>query len=1073
MLTVTNIGNGPTTGTITMQDNLPSGLTLTSASGTDWSCNNAQLVTCTRGVPLAPGASSVITLAANIAPSMPAGVANTAGVQTFGDSNSNNNSGSATITVTAVAPELTITKVAQGAPFQQGGTVSYAITVTNGGNGSTTGTITVQDIIPTGLTVTSAAGANWACSTGATVTCSRGVAIAAGATSVITLNANIASNAPASITNTVNVSGGGDSNTGNNAGSSVITVTQLAPELTITKVAQGGPFQQSGTVTYLLTVTNNGNGNTTGTITVTDIIPTGLTVTSATGANWSCSGTSTISCTRSSPIAPSTSSVITLNANIASNAPASITNTVNVSGGGDSNTGNNASSSLINVGPGLVTATINVPAGISYTFNGQTVTGSQTFNVAPGTYTLSTTTPQSLGAGIRAVFSSWSDAGAISHSITVGSSPLTITGNFTTQFQLTTAAAPSNGGAVTPVSDTFFDSGTVVNVSATPNSGFNFSNWTGAVANANSAATTVTMSAARSITANFTAQTGVTINVPAGISYTFNGQTVTGSQTFNIAPGIYNLSTTSPQALGAGTRAVFASWSNGQPISHSVTVGSSPITITGNFTTQFQLTTAASPSNGGAVTPVSGTFFDSGTVVNVTATPNSGFNFSTWTGPVANANSAATTVTMDAAKSITANFTAQIGVTINVPAGISYTFNGQTVTGSQTFNVAPGTYNLSTTTPQVLGAGARAVFASWSDAGAIAHSITVASSPLTITGNFITQFQLTTAASPSNGGAVTPVSGTFFDAGTVVNVSATANSGFNFSNWTGPVANANSAATTVTMDAAKSITANFTAQIGVTINVPAGISYTFNGQTVTGSQTFNVAPGTYNLSTTTPQSLGAGARAVFASWSNAGAISHNITVASSPITITGSFTTQFQLITSASSGGTVTPASGSFYDSGTVVNVAATANSGFTFSNWAGPVANPASAATTVTMDAAKSISANFNVVLTTPDITAQMTIVRGVAGFNRTTGRFVQTIRLTNNGPAVSAAAYVLDSLAAGFSVFNPDGITSTTLPAGSPFREIGPIASGATLTFTVELTRVGTPALTYTPRVLGPGSR
>ena len=170
--------------------------------------------------------------------------------------------------------------------------------------------------------------------------------------------------------------------------------------------------------------------------------------------------------------------------------------------------------------------------------------------------------------------------------------------------------------------------------------------------------------------------------------------------------------------------------------------------------------------------------------------------------------------------------TALTGVTINVPAGISYTFNSQTVTGSQTFQVAPGNYTLSTTTPQSLGAGSRAVFASWSDAGAISHSVTVGASALTITGSFTTQYQLTTVAGA--GGTVTPATGTFFDSGTVVNVSATANAGFVFNNWTGPVANASAASTTVLMDAAKSITANFTALTGVTIR-------SFTGTTATGS----------------------------------------------------------------------------------------------------------------------------------------------------------------------------------------------------------------------------------------------
>jgi hypothetical protein len=310
---------------------------------------------------------------------------------------------------------------------------------------------------------------------------------------------------------------------------------------------------------------------------------------------------------------------------------------------------------------------------------------------------------------------------------------------------------------------------------------------------------------AGSVTVSVTALTPVTITVPAGVSFTLNSVNYTGTQTVNLAPGQYVLSTTTPQTLGAGTRAVFVNWSDGLAISHVITVGTTALSITGNFKTQHQLTMVAGA--GGNVTPASGTFYDAGTVVNVTATPNSGFVFANWTGPVTNPNAAATTVTMSAPATVTANFTSLTGVTVNVPAGVSFTLNSVNYTGSQTVNLAPGTYTLSTTSPQSLGAGTRAVFASWSDAGSISHSITVSASPLVITGNFTTQHQLTTVA--GTGGTVTPAAGSFFDAGTVVNVTATPNSGFNFVNWTGPVANPNAAATTVTMSAPSTVTANF------------------------------------------------------------------------------------------------------------------------------------------------------------------------------------------------------------------------------------------------------------------------
>ena len=57
-------------------------------------------------------------------------------------------------------------------------------------------------------------------------------------------------------------------------------------------------------------------------------------------------------------------------------------------------------------------------------------------------------------------------------------------------------------------------------------------------------------------------------------------------------------------------------------------------------------------------------------------------------------------------------------------------------------------------------------------------------------------------------GSVDPTGGPYA-AGTIVQLTATADAGWQFDNWTGDVAEANAASTTVTMDADKTVTANF------------------------------------------------------------------------------------------------------------------------------------------------------------------------------------------------------------------------------------------------------------------------
>jgi hypothetical protein len=107
------------------------------------------------------------------------------------------------------------------------------------------------------------------------------------------------------------------------------------------------------------------------------------------------------------------------------------------------------------------------------------------------------------------------------------------------------------------------------------------------------------------------------------------------------------------------------------------------------------------------------------------------------------------------------------------------------------------------------------------------------------------------------------------------------------------------------------------------------------------------------------------------------------------------------------------------------------------------------------------------------PNVTGQFTVTGGVISFNRGTQKYSQPVALTNDGADLSSVALVLDNLAAGATMLAPSGTTSATSPIGSPYTEVGPITSGSTANIVIQFTRTGTGAITYTPRVLGPGTR
>ncbi len=251
-MTVSNVGSAPSSGTVTVTETPPPGLTVTALSGTGWTCTVATR-TCTRSDALAPGASyPAITVTTSVgAGAAPGTVTNTAVVSGGGDSNSTNNTATDPTIIAAPAPgmDLTITKRHSPNTVVPGQTFTYFVTVLNVGGSPSSGTVTVTETPPAGVTVTALSGAGWTC-TVATRTCTRSDALAPAASyPEISVTASVgASVAPGTVTNTAVVSGGGDPNTGNNTATdpTVITSPASGPDLTLTKAQTGGDRHRRG-----------------------------------------------------------------------------------------------------------------------------------------------------------------------------------------------------------------------------------------------------------------------------------------------------------------------------------------------------------------------------------------------------------------------------------------------------------------------------------------------------------------------------------------------------------------------------------------------------------------------------------------------------------------------------------------------------------------------------------------------------------------------------------------------------------------------------------------------------------
>ncbi|HKT87000.1 MAG TPA: hypothetical protein VJQ59_01095, partial [Candidatus Sulfotelmatobacter sp.] len=113
-----------------------------------------------------------------------------------------------------------------------------------------------------------------------------------------------------------------------------------------------GNFTRGGTASYTIPVSNVSTlGATIGVVTMNDTLPTGLTPTTATGTGWSCTVSGqTVSCTRSDSLAVGASyPSIALNASVLQSAPATVTNTAVISGGGEANLLNDIATDIANV----------------------------------------------------------------------------------------------------------------------------------------------------------------------------------------------------------------------------------------------------------------------------------------------------------------------------------------------------------------------------------------------------------------------------------------------------------------------------------------------------------------------------------------------------------------------------------------------------------------------------------------------------------------------------------------------------------------------------------------------------
>jgi len=150
--------------------------------------------------------------------------------------------------------------VSHAGSFTQGDTGhTYSITVSNAGNTAATGTITVTDALPAGLSATAISGSGWSCSL-SPLSCTRPDSLAPSAAyPTITVTVDVAADAPGSVTNTVTLSSSDEAIAGNSSASDVTNIAAKAIPVTIALAPATAILYASQSQQFTATVNNTGN----------------------------------------------------------------------------------------------------------------------------------------------------------------------------------------------------------------------------------------------------------------------------------------------------------------------------------------------------------------------------------------------------------------------------------------------------------------------------------------------------------------------------------------------------------------------------------------------------------------------------------------------------------------------------------------------------------------------------------------------------------------------------------------------------------------------------------------------
>ncbi len=399
--------------------------------------------------------------------------------------------------------------------------------------------------------------------------------------------------------------------------------------------------------------------------------------------------------------------------------------------------------------------------------------GSVTKSPDQATYdygTVVTLTPQ---PAVGWSFSGWSGdlSGSANPAAITMDGNKTVTATFTQNQYTLTLNIVGNGSVTKVPNQSTYTYGTVVTLTPVPATGWIFSSWSGDLSGSGVPGS-VTINGHKVVTATFIQieySLTVTISPPAGGSVSSNKS----------APYHYGdiVALTANPTLGYS----FTGWSGdgvGSNTTRIVTVTRN-MAVVASFTQNQYILTLNTIGSGFITKSPDQSTYTYGTVVTLTPVASLGWTFSGWSGDLSGSG-VPESVTMNANKSITANFTQNVytlNVSVNPPEG-----------GSVTVNPSGGTYLSGTVVTLTPVASSGWVFSGWSGdlSGSGVPGSVIMDGNKSVTAIFVqTGYSLTVNVAPPAGGTVTANKSAPYYYGDVVMLTASPASGYSFAGWSG------------------------------------------------------------------------------------------------------------------------------------------------------------------------------------------------------------------------------------------------------------------------------------------------